>query len=444
MTPPRTLPRRLSLLPALALRLALALGLMTLVAAGPVRPDPAARVEAALGAVYVVHTAGSEARFLGSAFRWADGAVAVTAAHVVGEAAAVRLTDAAGRTREVAVLARDAVRDVALLALAGAEAGSDGPGLYPGPLPRPAEPVWALGAPLQADFSITAGSVSASARQVEAAVPLRLLQHDAAVNPGSSGGPLVDAEGRLVGMNIRIADGSRHFVGIGYAVAVTDLARIVEGLAAGSLPAVPPLGLHLRPVDRAVAAALGLPPGGALVDRVAPGSAGDRAGLRAGDVILAAGGAALAGPGDLAFAVDRAVAAGVLPLALWRGDEAATATLPLDPPATALRDAPVPLRPAPDLALLGVTLQGTQIAALAEGSAAEAAGLATGDAILSVNGRAAAAGDLAALRLREPALLLLDRPGQGTRHLLLDPAEGAAGLRPLGGANVLDPAVTLF
>ncbi|HMO73612.1 MAG TPA: trypsin-like peptidase domain-containing protein, partial [Paracoccaceae bacterium] len=154
-----------------------------------------------------------------------------------------------------------------------------------------------MGAPLGAEFTVTRGMVSASARQVEAAVPLRLLQHDAAVNPGSSGGPLIDAQGRVVGMNSRIADGSRHYVGISYAIAAGDLARIVQGLVDETLIPFPKLGLQLRPVTRQIAAAMGLPAEGALVDRVDPGGLADRAGLRAGDVIAAAGGQPIATPG---------------------------------------------------------------------------------------------------------------------------------------------------
>ncbi len=73
-----------------------------------------------------------------------------------------------------------------------------------------------------------------------------MLQHDAAVNPGSSGGPLVDAMGRLVGMNSQIADGSRMFVGIAYAISAPDLQRIVTGLIEETLMPLPSLGLTAR------------------------------------------------------------------------------------------------------------------------------------------------------------------------------------------------------
>ena len=116
------------------------------------------------------------------------------------------------------------------------------------------------------------------------------IQHDAAVNPGSSGGPLVDAEGRLVGMNSQIADGSRLFVGIGYAMSAADIERLVPKMIRGELREVPKLGLRLRPVSRKIAVALGMTEGeGLLVDHVAAGGIAGRAGLQPGDVILAFG-----------------------------------------------------------------------------------------------------------------------------------------------------------
>ncbi len=250
------------------IRLMLALALLTALAAlSPARAGSV--LEDAMARVFVVRSDDAGDRFLGSAFLWGAGAVAVTNAHVTQGAETVRLLDQSGHSQTARVIAQDAVRDVAVLSVAPGPTGLL-PGLQPGPIPALGDPVWALGAPLGLDFTLTRGMVSARARQVEAAVPLRLLQHDAAVNPGSSGGPLIDAAGRVVGMNSRIADGSRHSIGISFAIAAPDL------------------GLLLRPVSREIALALDIRQGGILVDRVNPGSIADRAGLVAGDVIAAA------------------------------------------------------------------------------------------------------------------------------------------------------------
>lgn len=101
--------------------------------------------------------------------------------------------------------------------------------------------MFATGAPLEAAFTLTQGIVSALARQIDPTQPIGYLQHSAAVNPGSSGGPLVDAAGDVLGINTRISDGSRFFVGIAYAVPVADVSDFA---AHGPLPEHPPLACN--------------------------------------------------------------------------------------------------------------------------------------------------------------------------------------------------------
>jgi serine protease Do len=408
-----------------------ALALLTVLAATGAVAGP---LDRAMAAVLVLRSADGQDRFLGSGFVWDGGGVAVTAAHVVGDASEVRVLAADGRTATVPVRAADPLRDVAILDLTG----DWGPGLSPGPVPDLGGPVFALGAPLGAGFSLSRGVVSAQARQVDPAVPLMFLQHDAAVNPGSSGGPLVDAAGRAVGMNLRIADGSRHFVGIGYAIAAADLSAIVAEMLAGRLRPLPKLGLTLRPVTPRIAAALGLAGTGLLVDHADPGLAAALAGVRAGDVLLRAGERPLDTPGALAFAV--AEAGAEVELGLIRGGTSLTLRLEL---AAAAPTVPVGVghpRPPPTLAALGIGLDGTEVAAVADGALAY--GLAPGDRVLALDGAAADPGELAGRRLAAAAVLLVRAPGGRTRHVVIDPAAPPRG--PVGGANVLDPDVVLF
>ena len=311
------------------------------------------------------------------------------------------------------------------------------------------DPVWALGAPLGLDFTLTRGIVAAGARQVEAAVPLRLLQHDAAVNPGSSGGPLIDAAGRVVGMNSRIADGSRHCISISFAIAAPDLDRIIQGLIDGTLLPMPDLGRHLRPVSREIAMALGVGQGGILVDRVTTGSIADRAGLVAGDVIEAAGGHPRNGPGNLAFAVDAALPVGRVNLTVRRAGVQVVTLLTFDPPEpTVARHhvEPAPTRVAAyRLDQLGITLDDTaHVTGVTGNSPALFAALATGDHILCLNGQPMDAAALRALHIMAPTLLLVARHGGATLHLMLDPWDTSTRLRPVGSANVLDPDVVVF
>jgi serine protease Do len=417
--------------------------LMVLALVAVLTPASASPLDQAMDKVLTVRSTGVEDRFLGSAFVWADGTVAVTNAHVVGDAEEVRLIDRHGNDLTALVIARDPVRDVAVISLPTATLG-----LQPAPAtPQLGDEVFALGAPLGIEFTLTEGRVSALARQVDIAVPMLMLQHDAAVNPGSSGGPLVDAEGRLLGMNSRIADGSRMFVGIAYAIPTAELARIVSGLTLETLPPFPSLGLTARPVDRQIAETLGIAPQGLLIDAVAPGSLAETAGIRPGDVITAASDTPLIQPGDFAFAIEAATATGEATLALLRAGEARTVTLALAAPGdTGLRMRDIARAPATvtsyTLAALGVTLdpQGT-VTALTDTSPALLAGLARGDRILSING---AVQDLSTYTLTAPALLLLETPGGATRHIRLDPWHTPEGVRPVGGANVLDPDVVVF
>ncbi|OYX24573.1 MAG: hypothetical protein B7Z10_08995 [Rhodobacterales bacterium 32-66-7] len=423
--------------------------LLVLALVALVRPAAAGALDltmaAALDKVYTLHTNDAEDRFLGSAFLWGDGSVVVTNAHVVGDRDEVRLIDRYGVEETGRVIAKDAARDVAVISVTP---GREGLVLAPADAALGDE-VFALGAPLGVEFTLTEGRVSATARQVDVAVPLALVQHDAAVNPGSSGGPLVDAEGRLLGMNSQIADGSRMFVGIAYAIGVTDLQRIVTGLIEETLPPLPSLGLTVRPVDRQVAAALGVPAAGLLVDGVMAGGLAEAAGLMGGDVIVGANGADLVAAGDLAFAVEAASLGGTMPIAVLRGGTRLDLTLDFvteaEPQGMILREVGAGSPQTVDtyrLSALGLVLDDSgRVTAVTDNSPALFAGITQGDRILTVNG---AEVDLSVYEVSEPVLILVAAPGGVTRHIYLDPWGKTDGVRPVGGANVLDPDVVVF
>jgi serine protease Do len=436
--------RQRQAVPLLGEMLAVLAVLILAVLVGPAQASP---LDQAMDRVFTLRSADAEDRFLGSAFLWGDGSVAVTNAHVVGEAEEVRLVDRHGVEEVALVIGRDPTRDVAILSVAPGREGLAPAAVVPGLGTQ----VFALGAPLGIEFTLTEGRISATARQVDISVPLKLLQHDAAVNPGSSGGPLVDAEGRLLGMNSQIADGSRMFVGIAYAISAADLAIIVTGLVEENLTPVPALGLKARPVDRQVARALGVEAKGLLVDAVDPGSQAEAAGLRAGDIILAVDNWTLENPGDMAFAVERAGATGETALHILRAGDRLELSLVLfaSPP-----DGEDDLRlrqvsqGAPEvvksyrLAALGLVIDGAGVVTgVTENSPALFAGLALGDRIVTFNG---AGVDLATYEVTEPVLILVEAPGGATRHIYLDPWGAHEGVRPVGGANVLDPDVVVF
>ncbi|MCA0873771.1 S1C family serine protease [Seohaeicola saemankumensis] len=397
----------------------------------------------AMSATLVIYSDDDASGFLGSGFVYGPlGRYALTNAHVVGDADRVRVAYQGGHRETASVVARDDVRDIAVLALTrrgqGLTAATDAP--------VPGQQIFALGAPLGQGFTLTRGIVSAAPRQVEAQVPLRLIQHDAAINPGSSGGPLVDGQGRLIGMNSRIADGSRLFVGIGYAIAATDLDRLVPQMLDGRLRPVPVLGLDVRPLDARIAHALNVTVQGILVDDVSMGGRADQAGLRPGDIVLRAGGRALATPGDLAFAIEET--SGAARFDLLRDGVALSVEVPVMP--DPFTDTPRPATEPELMTLgdLGLQVDGTaMITVLDPGGAAARGGLARGDRILRLNGAAlsvpVANADLAAIRVTGAVVLLVAREDRHL-HVILDPGADKGRRRPVSVGNSLDLSVARF
>jgi putative serine protease PepD len=161
------------------------------------------------------------------------------------------------------------------------------------------DPVVAIGSPLGYEDTVTSGIVSNLQRRIDSPNQFTIshaIQTDAAINPGNSGGPLIDAGGRVIGINSQIAtagDGSRGFVGIGFAIPI-DLAKKVfpQLIEHGHVPHAY-IGVTTSPV----------PSAGALVQEVAPGSPADRAGIAPGDVIVGVDGDTVKQPDDISRAI---------------------------------------------------------------------------------------------------------------------------------------------
>jgi Do/DeqQ family serine protease len=153
--------------------------------------------------------------------------------------------------------------------------------------------VLAIGNPFGLSQTVTSGIVSALARtEVGVSDYAFFIQTDAAINRGNSGGALVDMRGALVGVNSAIYSESGGSNGIGFAIPAEMVRRVVESAVSGGHQVVRPwLGAKVQPVTQDLARSLGLSrPDGVLVSQVYPRSAGERAGLREGDVILEVGG----------------------------------------------------------------------------------------------------------------------------------------------------------
>lgn len=411
--------------------------------ARPVPVAAATGLEQAVAATVMLRTADGRDRFLGSGVIYGSAREILTNAHVVGDAGAVRVVSGDGSRATATVVRVDRGRDLALLWLDRPL----GAAIAVGEIPALAQQVWAIGAPLEAAQTVTAGIVSGLDRQIDPAQPVGYLQHSAPVNPGSSGGALVDARGRLIGINARIADGSRFFVGIAYAVPLPAIADFMAGLPSG--PAVVP-GFALRPLDENIGAILGLgAQSGALVDDVALGAPADLAGLRAGDVLLRVGNHEITGPGDVAFAL--ASNARTIRLGVWRAGRVHQLTIRLTKAPQALAGSSrSPLTPKQSYSLteMGIHVEPSGlITRLGQNRVGFFAGLSQGDRILALNGIAVADMEAdwpVAYTISGPMLALIRLPDGSTRHYVIDPWDTGKGLRPVSGANVVDQEVVRF
>lgn len=245
----------------------------------------------------------------------ADGGV-VSSAHSVEGATAVWVVLADGRTLPARVAGADRASDVAWLRIAAKGL----PAVRTASRPVCAgDWVAAQGTPFGFEGTVTAGVVSAYPRWVADTGGLPLIQMDVALNPGSSGGPLFDAAGRVVGMNALVYSGSGLYVGVSFAVPIDRVLRLVQRWESAQGGGYPHLGLRTQALTPALAQAFGLEqPQGALVVRVQTGGPAQDAGLRPGDVILGVAGVRSGDPAALEDALAIVTPGGPVELDVWR------------------------------------------------------------------------------------------------------------------------------
>ena len=255
----------------------------------------------------------------------------LTNAHVVEGADRVEVTLADGRDVEGTVLGSDAITDLAVVSI------PRGSGLKAAPLgdsERLEVGDWAiaLGTPYGLERTVTLGIVSSLHRNITSLgfsdKRLDLIQTDAAINPGNSGGPLINASGEVVGINTLVRSGPG--AGLGFAIPINLAKGVAAQLGQGSTVVHPYLGLQLVPLNPRLArdnnadpnALLQLPErDGALVQRVLPESPAETAGLRRGDLVVAAAEQAVPDPAALLRLVEASQVGETLPLTVLRGDQ---------------------------------------------------------------------------------------------------------------------------
>lgn len=292
--------------------------------------------------VFSEHGGGLREHALGSGVLLTSDGLVLTSRHVIVGADDVRVELSDGRSFRGSVIARDAWLDIALIQIRGAS-GLPIAELGSSDAMSVGDPVLAIGNPFGLGPSVTRGILSAKGRSIDDGPSQVFLQTDAAVNPGDSGGPLLDAGGRVIGINAAVMDRGQ---GLSFAVPIDDVrAAFAELLATGRV-ARGHAGITYQAVDAPIARALSLPgQGGVIVTELDAGGPASRAGMRAGDVITTIDDRSLGGPSELAHALGRRRPGEVVRFGVLHAGKQITARVMLDRlPADdddARRDAPL-------------------------------------------------------------------------------------------------------
>ncbi|MBY4896336.1 DegQ family serine endoprotease [Cupriavidus sp. AU9028] len=256
-----------------------------------------------------------QSRGVGSGFIISADGYVMTNAHVVSDAETiyVRLTD--DREFKAKLIGTDRRTDVALLKIEA----NNLPRLPMGDSNkiRVGEWVLAIGSPFGLDNSVTAGIVSAKGRETGDYLPF--IQTDVAVNPGNSGGPLINLRGEVIGINSQIYSRSGGYMGISFAIPIDEALRVAEQLKTTGKVTRGRIAVAIGEVTKEVADSLGLGRArGALVGSVEPGGPAEKAGVEAGDIILKFNGRDIERATDLPRLVGETKPGTRAPMQIWR------------------------------------------------------------------------------------------------------------------------------
>jgi serine protease Do len=270
---------------------------------------------------------------------------------------------------------------------------------------RQGEVVFAFGSPAGLQNSVSMGVVSSIARQLDPDSPLLYIQTDTPINPGSSGGPLVDTAGEIVGLNTFILSQSGGNEGIGFAIPGVLVHWVFEQLRKYGHVHRPVLGVGLQTITPTLAAALKLPrDSGVLVSDVLPGSPAESAGLKVNDILLSVNGRPLDNVAAMMGVAFEYGSGQRLKLRVLRGNEELSfdiVPVEVQHPADRLAELADPTKGLiPRLGILGVSVDkrtmtltgelrrasGVIVAARVQDPAAVNTGLEAGDVIHEING----------------------------------------------------------
>ncbi len=235
-------------------------------------------------------------RGVGSGFILSADGYVMTNAHVVDGAEEVFVTLTDKREFKARVIGADKRTDVALVKIEDTSL----PAVKLGDVSRLKVGEWviAIGSPFGLENTVTAGIVSAKARDTGDFLPF--IQTDVAINPGNSGGPLINMRGEVIGINSQIYSRSGGFMGISFAIPIDEATRVSDQLRSNGRVIRGRIGVQIDQVTKDVAESIGLgKPAGAMVRSVESGGPADKAGVEAGDIITRFEGRVIEKAGDL-------------------------------------------------------------------------------------------------------------------------------------------------
>ena len=382
---------------------------------------------------------GPRAASLGSGFIIDPSGLIVTNAHVIANADQITVTLSDDTVLQAQVVGRDSVTDLALLKI---ETKTALPAASWGDSAKTKVGDWvlAIGNPFGLGGTVTAGIISATARDIHSGPYDDYLQTDASINRGNSGGPMFNLQGEVIGINTAIYSPSGGSIGIGFAIPTALAQPIIDQLKTTGKVVRGWIGARIQPVSDEIAESLGLDKAhGALIAAIDLDSPATQAGLKPGDVILTYDGK----PVDRSRQLPRLVADSVpdkpLKLTIWRDGKEVEVTLTVvaynpnrpqpQPPAP---DKP---KPTPTVDALGLKIakltpdlrkqfslpdsaRGIVIVEVPQGSAAATQGLRAGDLIVAVGESAVGSPDDAMAQIaaakkagRKNVLVRVEREG---------------------------------
>ena len=377
-------------------------------------------------------------RGVGSGFIISNDGFVLTNAHVVEGASEVIVTLTDRREFKAKVLGADKRSDVAVLKVEAVNL----PRLVIGDSNkiRVGEWVIAIGSPFNLDNTVTAGIISAKSRDTGDYLPL--IQSDVAVNPGNSGGPLINMRGEVIGINSQIATLSGGYNGISFAVPIDEVMRVSDQLRKTGRVTRGRLGVEIGEVSKDVAESLGLGKArGVEVARVEAGGPAEKGGIKVGDIILKFNGAPIERTSDLPRLVGATAIGSRATVTVWRKgaqldipvgiveleDEKAK-KVPVKKPKTDQAPNALGLQVSdlPDAQRKELKLDGGVLVDASEGVAARA-GLRAGDLILQLNNvevKDAKQFNAMVARLDpRKSVAVLVRRGESTQYVVIRPRQ---------------------